>query len=409
VGVKIRFWKGAWWIVVHHGGRRKTKRIGDRETAERVARAIREKLAKGDLDLTSTSDTETFRAYATTWLGTMKGTLKASTVAFYEGHLERHVFPALGIRQVASLRRSDCREFVTRCRAKGLKVTTVRGIARTLSTILTQAVEDELLPANPALRLGKYLRTADEPEPEVSPFTRDEAALLVATARVRFPDWYAWVLCGLRTGMRAGELLALQWGDINWRHGFIQVQRNLVRGQLTTPKNHQRRRVDLSRQLHAGLRLWRRQQLAAWLKVGRPRPDWVFASVTGTGLDDSNVRKAFNRILDAAELDRRGPHQMRHTFASLLLQDGAPITYVSRQLGHKDPSITLRVYAHWLPDASTEKLVDGLDDTSPRVTQPSPTTAADADQNALSRLRRMVSQDGIEPSTRRLRVCCSAN
>ena len=238
MGVKIRFWKGAWWIVVHHGGRRKTKRIGDRETAERVARAIREKLAKGDLDLTSTSDTETFRAYATTWLGTMKGTLKASTVAFYEGHLERHVFPALGIRQVASLRRSDCREFVTRCRAKGLKVTTVRGIARTLSTILTQAVEDELLPANPALRLGKYLRTADEPEPEVGPFTRDEAALLVATARVRFPDWYAWVLCGLRTGMRAGELLALQWGDINWRHGFIQVQRNLVRGQLTTPKNH---------------------------------------------------------------------------------------------------------------------------------------------------------------------------
>jgi len=92
---------------------------------------------------------------------------------------------------------------VTSCRAKGLKVTTVRGIARTLSTVLTQAVEDELLPANPALRLGKYLRTADDPEPEVDPFTRDEAILLVATARVRFPDWYAWLLCGLRTGMRA--------------------------------------------------------------------------------------------------------------------------------------------------------------------------------------------------------------
>jgi hypothetical protein len=61
----------------------------------------------------------------------MKGTLKASTVGFYEGPLEQHVFPALGTRQVASMRRSDCRE----------------------------------LPANPALRLGKYLRTADDPEP----------------------------------------------------------------------------------------------------------------------------------------------------------------------------------------------------------------------------------------------------
>jgi integrase len=57
---------------------------------------------------------------------------------------------------------------------------------------------------------------------------------------------------------------------------------------------------------------------------------------------------------------------MRHTFASLLLQDGAPITYVSRQLGHKDASITLRVYAHWLPDGSSEKLVDVLDDAAPR-------------------------------------------
>ena len=70
-----------------------------------------------------------------------------------------------------------------------------------------------------------------------------------------------------------------------------------------------------------------------------------------TSLDESNVRKAFNYILDKAGLHRRSPHQMRHTFALLLLKAGVPITYVSRQLGHRDSSITLRVYAHWLPDA----------------------------------------------------------
>ncbi len=68
------------------------------------------------------------------------------------------------------------------------------------------------------------------------------------------------------------------------------------------------------------------------------------------------------RILDKAELHRRGPHQMRHTFASLLLQAGVPITYVSSQLGHRDSAITLRVYAHWLPEAGAEKGVDRLDD-----------------------------------------------
>ncbi len=99
----------------------------------------------------------------------------------------------------------------------------------------------------------------------------------------------------------------------------------------------------------------------AWLKKGLPRPEWVFASAIGTALDESNVRKAFNQILDKAELHRRGPHQMRHTFGSLLVNACEPITYVSRQMGHKDASITLRVYARWLPDGSGRKGVDSLD------------------------------------------------
>jgi integrase len=89
---------------------------------------------------------------------------------------------------------------------------------------------------------------------------------------------------------------------------------------------------------------------------------------SGTALDESNVREAFNRLLDAAGLRRRGSHQMRHTFASLLLAAGEPITYVSRQLGHRDASITLRVYAHWLPDTSARKGVDRLDETQPSAT-----------------------------------------
>jgi integrase len=190
---------------------------------------------------------------------------------------------------------------------------------------------------------------------------------------------------------------------------YAQVRRNIVRGQLTTPKNHQRRRVDMSRQLRAELRLWRRRQRAVWFEHGQPFPEWVFPSVTGTALDESNVRKAFNRLLDAADLHRRGPHQMRHSFASLLLQDGAPITYVSRQLGHKDPSITLRVYAHWVPDASSTRAVDLLDDVQPSATQAQPRRRQPEWKNALSPYGAMVSQEGIEPSTRRLRVCCSAN
>jgi hypothetical protein len=63
---------------------------------------------------------------------------------------------------------------------------------------------------------------------------------------------------------------------------------------------------------------------------------------------------------------------MRHTVASLFLQDGAPIIYVGRQLGHRDAAITLHVYARWLPDVSRETLVDRLDDAAPHVPQTAP-------------------------------------
>jgi hypothetical protein len=89
--------------------------------------------------------------------------------------------------------------------------------------------------------------------------------------------------------------------------------------------------------------------------------------------------------------------------------DGAAITYVARQLGHRDASTTLRIYAHWLPDASRTRAVDLLDGTQPAATPAQP-AAVDAEwKTALSAVGSVVSRGGIEPPTRRLRVCCSAN
>src|SRR4029453_15200261 len=86
----------------------------------------------------------------------------------------------------------------------------------------------------------------------------NEVAHRVDVARLHFPTWHPFVLCGLRTGVRLGEFLALQWGDIDWKGRFIHLQRNIVDSRLTTPKNHQARRVDLSLELRSVLRLWRR-------------------------------------------------------------------------------------------------------------------------------------------------------
>jgi integrase len=96
-------------------------------------------------------------------------------------------------------------------------------------------------------------------------------------------------------------------------------------------------------------------------------PDWVFPSLTGTPVEERNVRHVFHRVLEHAGLPHMRIHDLRHTYASLLLQAGAPITYVSAQLGHRDAAITLRVYAHALPTASLRE-VDRLD--TPHPSQP---------------------------------------
>ena len=236
--------------------------------------------------------------------------------------------------------------------------------------MLSQAVEDEKLPANPALRLGRYLRRGDEPETVIEPLTRSEAELLATTAKADFARWHPWVLCALRTGLRLGEL-ALQWSDVDWNGHFLVVQRNIVRGVVTSPKSHQRRRVDMTPQLEAALLVWRRVLRARWVKKGEPVPPWVFPSLEGTALEERNVRHVFIRLLAKANLRQIRIHDLRHTYATLLLATGAPITYVSQQLGHGDASITLRVYAHWLPDASRRE-VDRLDTLQPSASPAHP-------------------------------------
>jgi hypothetical protein len=98
-------------------------------------------------------------------------------------------------------------------------------------------------------------------------------------------------------------------------------------------------------------------------------PAWIFPSPEGTALEERNVRTVFARLLAKADMRQICIHDLRHTYSTLLLQTGAPITDVSQQPGHRDASITLRVYAHWLPDVS--RRVDRLDPLQPDAGVPS--------------------------------------
>jgi len=287
----------------------------------------------------------------------------------------------------------------------GLSRATVRIIHATLRAMLNAAIDDGVLVANPADKLGRYLRlvpvTAARQD-EIKAFTRLQLAAFLGAAMA--PDataherrHFPFFLCLARAGLRLGEAFALQWPDLDFAGQKIRVVRAFSDGRLDTPKSGHGRTVDMSQELAHALRRHQLTRKTETLKKGwREMPPWVFCSEEGTPLDKHNLYRVFRRLLARAELPTHfTPHCLRHTFASLLLQQGESPVYVQRQLGHASIKLTVDTYGKWLPIAPTRGGVDALDDRSG--------SKVVAESGSSSRARPQGSEKIGEPSGTRTR------
>jgi integrase len=229
-------------------------------------------------------------------------------------------------------------------------------------------VEDRWLPSNPATRLGKFYKQAKALHEEIQPLTAQEVPIFLETARTHFCDFFVLFLCAIHTGMRSGELAGLQWGDIDFNGKYLVVRRNLTRGRIETTKTGRIRRVDISDALLHELQMMKRKRQQEYLTRGSSSiPEWVFLGPgniiwedgkavgreEGQRLDMYNVKsRAFLKTLEKAKLRRIRFHDLRHTFASLLIQNGESLAYIKDQLGHSSIKMTVDVYGHLVPGAN---------------------------------------------------------
>jgi len=246
---------------------------------------------------------------------------------------------------------------------KDLAKDSIRVFLGSLRVLMNDAIEKGIIEKNPVRGLSKFYRQAPVRHAEIEPLTEEESLLFLKTALEWEPEHYPMFLRSLHTGMRSGEVIGLQWPDIDWNGMFIEVRRQVVRGKVTTLKTTKaRRRVDCSDDLLETLAALKKKRQEEALKRGSNEIyEWIWANEKGRRIDMANVKaERFKKVLRKAGLRDIRYHDLRHTYASQLLAQGEAVTYVSQQLGHATPQITFNRYAHWIPNKSQRKAVNRL-------------------------------------------------
>lgn len=359
---------GNYAIVYYVGGKQRWETIGpSRREAERALTARKREVDTGTWREPSS---ETLASYAERWLahrdparvgGGGRTRLSPSTFEGYRLSLRRHVLPRLGDRTLSSLRTEDVDRLIAELEADGKAPGTVRNVTVPLRKMLADAVRQGLILANPAARAdlppvqdfaGKEL-----PPEHTEAIRRALIELAPLDPLRRAPDLFFVCLfdVALGTGLRLGELRALQWRDVDRGRRLIRVERAYSRQEVRRPKTDSGiRSVPLFPSVDGALR----ELAARAVERGRYAPDeLVFGSLRGTPLQPSNFRqRVWDPALRRAGVDGEGYrfHDLRHTCVSRLVAAGADVKLVQAVAGHANPLITLKRYSHLLDARVTE-------------------------------------------------------
>jgi integrase len=363
---------GIYWVKINHKGKRKSKKIGNKKLAEDAARKITAQLALNDLNIFTTKpQAPLFKDYADNWLEMcVKAQKSLTTYERYQNILTKYVYPVIGDTKIDEIKRGDVRNLLQSIQNKGLSQSTVCLASNVISGPLTDAVDDEIIKANPVIGITKRLQLNRKRKIKINPMTREQVELFLSSCNDHYTEYYPFFLCACRTGLRLGELLALQWGDIDWNQKVISIQRSYKRGKITPPKTGKNRRVDMSDQLIEALQSLHTQRKREALQEGKGQIADIIFHKDKNHMAQNSVRYIFKQILKTAQLKTMRFHDIRHTYASILLSDGISVLYVKEQLGHTNIKTTIDYYGHFIPSGN-RALVNSLD-PQPSATLPQP-------------------------------------
>jgi integrase len=245
-------------------------------------------------------------------------------------------------------------------RRKHISARTVRHVGGLLNVALNKAFKLELIPVNPMLRveLPRVEKT------DARSLTPDEIRRLREACR---GGWtFALVEMALATAARRGELLALQWADIDWTSGVLTISKSLEQTRaglrVKRPKSGKSRPCQLPQSALVALRFHKEQQQEhrRLYATDYKERDLIFCEPDGNHHQPDLISQVIVRRMHKAGISDASMHTLRHTHASHLISNGVPLPAVSARLGHADANVTARIYSHALP-ADDQRAADTWD------------------------------------------------
>ena len=354
--------KGSWEVCIDTGRDGATgKRLRHFESVKGTKKDAQKRLHELLLSVDQGSFIKPKRITLGEWLenwlnGYVATNCSPRTLDGYHTIVGHHLIPNLGMIPLSYVQPQHIQQYYARAlsepRADGetLSARSVLHIHRVLFQALNYAVRQGLLIRNPA-------QLVDPPrakKPKMKTLIPQEVSMLLNIAQdTRYcPIIYT----AVKTGLRQAELLGLRWRDLDLDLASLSVTQVLYkrRGicQFKEPKSdHSRRRLGLSPSLALFLREYKAGREAERLLLGKPlsEDDLVFGNVDGTPMDPGTLTHNFARIARRADLPGTRFHDLRHTFASLMLLVGIHPKIVSEALGHSSVAFTLDVYSHLVP------------------------------------------------------------
>ncbi|GGV68684.1 site-specific integrase [Streptomyces griseoloalbus] len=366
-------WEAAGYVLAPGNTRRRVRVYGT--TRKEALAKLTEKIASSNRGLPVPSAQGSVAAYLTYWLENVAvHHLRDTTHTRYTTCVHRYLIPGLGKKKLAKLTAKDIRTWLNqlrttcqcctrnidarreqpRCCAVGqccrklLSPLTLTYIHSVLKSALEHAVREEELPRN----VARNVRTGTPRPRRFEPLTAEEARQFLTAAQDH--RLHALFELALHTGLRKGELLGLRWTDLDLDEGTAAIRRTLQRtaaGGLTTLPTKTRaseRRIVLPTRCVQSLKLYHEQQKREREAAGTTwqHDGHVFTTTQGRPIDPTNLTRAFTTLLRKAGLRRIRFHDLRHSTATLLLEQGVELVVIKEFFGHAHIGVTATVYAH---------------------------------------------------------------